>query len=58
MALRSGLRLSQVQVEMRERETGSSSITFARSLYYIVKVLLALLVASLRRYPQLEGARR
>jgi len=58
VALRSGLRLSQVQVEMRERETGSSSITFVRSLYYIVKVLLALLVASLRRYPRLEGARR
>ena len=55
VALRSGLRLSQVQVEMRERETGSSSITFVRSLYYIVKVLLALLVASLRRYPRLEG---
>jgi hypothetical protein len=58
VALRSGLRLSQVQVEMRERETGSSSITLVRSLYYIVKVLLALLVASLRRYPRLEGARR
>ena len=58
VALRSGLRLAQVQVEMRERETGSSSITFIRSLYYIVKVTLALLVASLRRYPRLEGARR
>ena len=58
VALRSGLRLSQVQVEMRERETGASSITFVRSLYYIVKVMLALLVASLRRYPRLEGARR
>ena len=58
VALRSGLRLSQVQVEMRERETGASSITFVRSLYYIVKVLLALLVASLRRYPRLEGVRR
>ena len=41
---------------MRERETGSSSITFVRSLYYIVKVMLALLVASLRRYPRLERA--
>jgi len=58
VALRSGLRLAQVQAEMRERETGSSSITFVRSLYYIVKVLLALLVASLRRYPRLEGAER
>lgn len=58
VALKSGLRLSQVQVHMRERETGSSSITFVQSLYYIVKVLLALLVASLRRYPRLQGARR
>lgn len=58
VALRSGLRLSQVQVDMRERETGSSSITFVRSLYYVVKVTLAVLVASLRRYPRLAGARR
>jgi glycosyltransferase involved in cell wall biosynthesis len=58
VALRSGLRLGQVQVEMRERTVGSSSITFVRSLYYIVKVMLALLVASLRRYPRLEAARR
>ena len=54
VALRSGLRLSQVQVEMRERQAGTSSITFVRSLYYIVKVMLA----SLRRYPRLEAARR
>jgi hypothetical protein len=58
VALRSGLRLAQVQVEMRERETGASSITFLRSLYYIVKVMLALLVSSLRRYPRLEGTSR
>ena len=58
VALRSGLRLQQVQVEMRERETGVSSITFVRSLYYILKVMLSLLVASMRRYPRLEGARR
>ena len=58
VALRSGLRLAQLQVEMRERTTGTSSITFIRALYYIVKVTLALLVASLRRYPRLEGAER
>jgi glycosyltransferase involved in cell wall biosynthesis len=57
VALRSGLRLGQVQVVMRQRETGASSITFVRSLYYIVKVMLALLVSSLRRYPRLEGTR-
>ena len=58
VALRSGLRFVQVQVDMRERQAGTSSITFVRSLYYIVKVILALLVASLRRYPRLEAARR
>jgi glycosyltransferase involved in cell wall biosynthesis len=58
VALRSGLRLSQVQVDMRERETGASSITFLPSLYYIVKVTLALLVASLRRYPRIQGVSR
>jgi glycosyltransferase involved in cell wall biosynthesis len=58
VALRSGLRLKQVQVAMRERETGSSSITLVRSLYYMVKVLLALLVASLRRYPRVGEAPR
>jgi glycosyltransferase involved in cell wall biosynthesis len=58
VALRSGLRLVQVQVDMRERQAGTSSITFVRSLYYIVKVMLALLVASLRKYPRLEASRR
>jgi glycosyltransferase involved in cell wall biosynthesis len=58
VALRSGLRLTHVQVEMRERESGTSSITFVRSLYYIVKVMLALLVSSLRRYPRLGETSR
>jgi glycosyltransferase involved in cell wall biosynthesis len=58
VAVRSGLRLAQVQVDMRERQAGTSSITFVRSLYYIVKVMLALLIASLRRYPRLEAAGR
>jgi glycosyltransferase involved in cell wall biosynthesis len=54
VALRSGLRLMQVPVEMRERETGTSSITALRSVYYMLKVSLAVLVASLRRYPRPE----
>ena len=58
VALRSGLRLAQVQVDMRERTSGVSSITFVESLYYIVKVTLALLVASMRRYPRLEEAQQ
>ena len=35
---------------MREREHGASSITFLRSVYYALKVTLALLVAMGRRY--------
>jgi len=58
VALKSGLRLAHVQVETRERESGASSITFVRSVYYIVKVMLALLVSSLRRYPRLQGTSR
>jgi glycosyltransferase involved in cell wall biosynthesis len=58
VAVRSGLRLAQVQVEMRERETGSSSIGLVQSLYYVAKVSLALLVTRVRRYPRLQEARR
>lgn len=45
---RSGFRLKEVPVEMRERATGRSSITAFRSLYYMVKVLLAIFVTALR----------
>ena len=50
LLLKHRLRLVEVPVRMREREHGSSSITFLRSLYYAVKVTLALLVAMGRRY--------
>lgn len=43
------LRLAEVSVQMREREHGSSSITLARSIYYVFKVTLALCVAMVRR---------
>ena len=49
LLLKHRLRLLEVPVEMRERETGSSSITFLRSLYYAVKVTLALFVGIARR---------
>jgi glycosyltransferase involved in cell wall biosynthesis len=49
-----GLRLVEVPVEMREREHGASSITFVRSVYYMLKVTLALVVAMLRKYPTLS----
>jgi glycosyltransferase involved in cell wall biosynthesis len=44
------LRLAEVPVQMRQREHGESSITFVRSIYYMLKVTLALLVAMVRKY--------
>jgi glycosyltransferase involved in cell wall biosynthesis len=59
LLLKHRLRLLEVPVEMRERETGSSSITFLRSLYYAVKVTLALFVGIARRSAvPTEGAPR
>jgi glycosyltransferase involved in cell wall biosynthesis len=49
LLLKHRLRLLEVPVEMRERETGSSSITFLGSLYYAIKVTLALFVGMARR---------
>ena len=43
------LRLVEVPVTMRVRETGTSSITFVRSIYYVLKVTLALCMAMLRK---------
>ncbi|RDI74293.1 Glycosyl transferase family 2 [Gaiella occulta] len=43
------LRLTEVPVQMREREHGQSSITVVRSIYYMVKVTLALLMAMMRK---------
>jgi glycosyltransferase involved in cell wall biosynthesis len=52
MVVRSGLRISEAQVRMREREHGRSSINAIRSVYYLIKVTLALLIAMLRRMPR------
>ena len=53
------LRLAEVPVQMREREHGESSITFLRSVYYMLKVTLALLIAMVRKaaVPSDEGSR-
>jgi hypothetical protein len=44
------LRLAEVHIRMREREHGESSITTVRSIYYLFKVTLALLIGMLRSY--------
>ena len=45
------LRFVEVPVRMRTRTTGSSSITFGVSVYYMIKVTLALFVGLFRRAP-------
>jgi hypothetical protein len=50
MVAKVGLRLREVPVAMRERAGGRSSITALRSIYYMVKVLLALFVGMFRKY--------
>jgi glycosyltransferase involved in cell wall biosynthesis len=50
LVLKHRLRLLEVPVQMREREHGTSSITFVRSVYYMLKVTLALLMAMFRKY--------
>ena len=49
MTIKHQLRLSEVPVQMREREHGRSSITALRSIYYMAKVLVALFVGLFRR---------
>jgi glycosyltransferase involved in cell wall biosynthesis len=53
LVYRHRLRLIEVPVAMRQRSTGRSSITPFRSLYYMGKVTLALLVGLLRPRPAL-----
>jgi hypothetical protein len=49
MVYKHRLRLQEVHVAMREREHGRSSINAARSVYYVLKVSLALFVGIFRR---------
>jgi glycosyltransferase involved in cell wall biosynthesis len=55
MAIKHRIRLVEVPVTMREREHGHSSIGTLASIYYMVKILLALFVDLFRRdVPPLE----
>jgi glycosyltransferase involved in cell wall biosynthesis len=49
MAIRHRLRVKEVPVTMREREHGRSSIGSLASIYYMIKVLLAIFVDLFRR---------
>ncbi len=54
MLHRSGLRQVEAPVRMIPRQHGDSSITPLRSVYYMIKVILAILINLLRR-PHLES---
>jgi glycosyltransferase involved in cell wall biosynthesis len=49
LVFRHRMSMVEVSVRMRERATGRSSITVFRSVYYVVKVTLALLVGLFRK---------
>ncbi len=49
LAHKARFRIKEVPVAMRQRESGRSSINMFRSVYYMVKVLLAIVIAVFRR---------
>lgn len=51
------LKMEEVPVGMSERYSGESSITKIRSIYYMVKVLLAIFVDCFKKPPLLEKER-
>lgn len=48
--LRKNLIVKEIPVIMHEREGGVSSISFKNSIYYMIKVTLAILIESIRKY--------
>jgi hypothetical protein len=51
------LKMGEVSVGMNKRYSGESSITKIRSIYYMVKVLLAIFVDCFKKPPLLEQER-
>lgn len=49
-AIRQGLNVKEIPVVMRSRVEGVSSISAGRSIYYMIKVTLAIFLERLRRY--------
>lgn len=48
-ALKNGLKIKEIPVVMKEREGGVSSISVSKSVYYMVKVTLAIIVECIRK---------
>ena len=46
---KNGFQISEVAVEMRPRQKGDSSISGIQAVYYMIKVILAILMTALRR---------
>lgn len=49
MILRKGLKVEEIPVIMKEREGGVSSISLKKSIYYMIKVPLAILIERIRK---------
>ena len=47
--LRQGGKIGEVPVQMRERQNGKSSINLLKSIYYMIKVSLAIVISALKR---------
>ncbi len=47
--LKKGMKVEEIPVRMKQRETGVSSISPKKSVYYMIKVSLAILIACLRK---------
>ena len=48
--LRRKRKVKEIPVEMRERQGGTSSISLKKSIYYMVKVSMAILIERIRKY--------
>jgi glycosyltransferase involved in cell wall biosynthesis len=51
-----GLKAMEIPVTMRPRRSGLSSINHVRSIYYVIKVTLATLMAAFRAMPRLRSS--
>jgi len=47
-------RIKEVPVKMRKRLTGNSSIRYVKTLYYMIKVTLAILLVKLKEQKEIE----
>lgn len=45
---KNGYKLKEIHADMKARETGTSSINYRRAVYYMIKVVLAILMTSIR----------